>query len=634
MATLGSDAQGLPASADKEKLTSIDFGSLISLIPENIIDHYREDPTVRAAVVDQLRQVRKQIAEVWLVTSKAQLENTYFSDVGKVHQMLLNSGIKAELLSDIEQDLVKHLITQITRGFDDSKAIHYLLAAMLYCHAYQLPLKYELAPIPQWFLDDYIAFMLYRPYFKGIGEVDCYYHHIQKLLDCTHANIFTDNQNVEFWDYVASIFAQDIDLMSLYFSTKNLRCILSKRADITEFYLKNKGCQINYAFSKRPTSRKKILLGLLVRYLNPDPETYNLLPILQYLDRDKFEIIIYVLNLTDHPLEQYCQNCVERSVKLPNDFYSQAETIRADNLDILHICSMLGNFNDNLYLLALHRLARIQTTYFVSPTTTGIRNIDYYISGRLVEPAEGAQEHYRERLVKLDGTSFCFNLATELDVPTIKPDRKSIRVPDKSLVFISGASFEKIMPELQETWAKIIAAMPNAVLVLYPFSPFWITYSPEEAYKTLIATFARHGVEEKRLIMLKIKGRSNVKECLKLADVYLDSYPYSGATSALEALDVGLPVVARDGNTLRSRAGAALLRDLQISDLIADSEEAYIQLALTLGKDHELRQQRSDQIKQKMQQNPSFLNGHSYAAQLGALFQEIYRQHFQDLKSQ
>lgn len=629
MATPGSNTQGLPASADREKLTSIDFGSLISLIPENIIDHYREDPAIRASVVELLRQVRKQIAEVWLVTSEDQLEDTYISDVGNVHQMLLNSGIKAERLTDNEQDLVKQLTARITRGFDEPKAIHYLLAAMLYCDAYQLPLSYELAPIPRWLLDDHIEFMLYRPQFKEVGEVDCYYHHIKQLLDCTHANIF-NNQNIEFWRYVASIFAQELSFMGLYFSTKNLRYILSQRADISEFYLKNRGCQINYVFSERPVNRKKILLGLLVRYLNPDPETYNLLPILQYLDRDKFEIIIYFLNIAGHPLEQDCQNYAEHSVKLPNDIYSQAETIRADNLDILHICSVVSNYNDNFSLLALHRLARIQTTYFVSPTTTGIGNVDYYISGRLIEPVEGAQEHYRERLVKLDGTGFCYSPTTELDVPTIKPDRKSIRVPDKSIVFISGASFEKIMPELQETWAKIIAGMPNAILVLYPFSPFWLTNSSDQACKTLIATFAKYGVDEKRLIMLKIKGRSNVRECLKLADVYLDSYPYSGATSAFEALDIGLPLVAREGNALRSRAGAALLRDLQMPDLIADSEEAYIQLAMVLGTDHDLRRQKSELIQQKMQQNPGFLNGRSYAGQLGALFQEISRQHFQD----
>jgi len=632
MAMLGSDPQSFPASADKEKLTSIDFGSLISLIPENIIDHYREDQAIRASVVELLRQVRKQIAEVWLVTLEDQLEDTYFSDVGKVHQMLLNSGIKAELLTDIEQDLVKQLTARITKGFDEPKAIHYLLVAMLYCPAYQLPLQYELAPIPQWFLDDYIEYMLYRPHFKEVGEVDCYYHHIKQLLDCTHASIF-NNQNVEFWQYVASIFAQELDFIGLYFNTENLKSIFSKRADITEFSLKNSGYQVDYAFSERPTNRKKILLGMLVRQLTPDAETYNLVPILEHLDRDKFEIIVYVPNIINHPLEQYCQNYVERLVKLSGDLYSQVQTIRADNLDILHICSIVSNYNDNFSLLALHRLARIQTTYFVSPITTGMRNVDYYISGSLSEPEEGAQEHYRERLIKLDGTGFCYNFTTELDAPTIKPDRKSIRVPDKSIVFISGASFEKIMPELQETWAKIIAAMPNAVMVLYPFSPVWSQKYPEQYHKTLTATFARHGVEEKRLIMLKIKGRSNVRECLKLADVYLDSYPYSGATSALEALDVGLPIVAREGNALRSRAGAALLRDLQMPELIADSEEAYIQLATVLGTDPDLRQQKSEQIQQKMQQSPGFLNGRSYAAQLGALFQDISRNHFQDLES-
>jgi predicted O-linked N-acetylglucosamine transferase (SPINDLY family) len=70
---------------------------------------------------------------------------------------------------------------------------------------------------------------------------------------------------------------------------------------------------------------------------------------------------------------------------------------------------------------------------------------------------------------------------------------------------------------------------------------------------------------------------------LKLADVYLDSYPYAGANSTVDPLEVGLPTVVREGNNLRSRQGAAILRDIQLFDLIADTEEAYINLRFALG---------------------------------------------------
>jgi predicted O-linked N-acetylglucosamine transferase (SPINDLY family) len=140
------------------------------------------------------------------------------------------------------------------------------------------------------------------------------------------------------------------------------------------------------------------------------------------------------------------------------------------------------------------------------------------------------------------------------------------------------------------------------------------------------AIFAKYGIEKNRLVILKIKGRSNVKECLKLCDVYLHSYPYSGAASIVEALEVGLPTVVMDGNTLRARVGAAFLQELQIPDLIANTEESYMQLAIALGTNPELRKQKSNQIKQKMQCNPRFMDSRSYSAQIGALFQALCKQ--------
>jgi predicted O-linked N-acetylglucosamine transferase (SPINDLY family) len=303
------------------------------------------------------------------------------------------------------------------------------------------------------------------------------------------------------------------------------------------------------------------------------------------------------------------------------DLHNQVQTIRADELDIMLIGIAVTDSTKNSTLLALHRLARIQATYFVSPVTTGMRNVDYYISGNLIEPEQDAQEHYREKLLVLDGPGFCFNLAVEPEAPTVKPDRRNIGVmSDESTVFISGASPYKIIPELRETWAKILAAVPNSVLVLYP------SYSTQDLHSKISATFAKYGIEKNRLIILKIKGRSNVKECLQLADVYLHSYPYAGAASMIEALEVGLPSVVMDGNTLRSKTGAAFLRELQIPDLIANNEESYIKLAIALGTNPELRKQKCHQIQQKMHSNPRFMDSRAYSAQIGALFQELCKQ--------
>jgi len=194
---------------------------------------------------------------------------------------------------------------------------------------------------------------------------------------------------------------------------------------------------------------------------------------------------------------------------------------------------------------------------------------------------------------------------------------------------MSGANFYKIIPELRETWAKIIAAVPNSVLVLYPFSPSWSNSYPALHFlKRMKTIFAKHDIEEHRLIVLDtLPNRADVKEYLRLGDVYLDAYPHSGSHSIIDALEVGLPPITLDGNSVRSKHGAALLRELQIDDLIVNTEESYVELAIALGMNSDLRKQKSDQIKQRMQENPRFFDSQDYSAQIGALFQKLFQKY-------
>jgi hypothetical protein len=83
--------------------------------------------------------------------------------------------------------------------------------------------------------------------------------------------------------------------------------------------------------------------------------------------------------------------------------------------------------------------------------------------------------------------------------------------------------------------------------------------------------------------------------------------------------------VVLQGNALRSRHAAAYLRSLQVSDLITENEDDYIQLSVALGTNPELRKQKSHQIEQKMQDNPRFLDSRDYSAQIGVLFQDLFR---------
>ena len=587
------------------------------------IDRYHS--TSQASALTDLRQARHKIAELWLSAPADKLQNSYYGCAGKAHKMLLASGMRDEPLTDAEQREAEDLSQYVAKGFEAPEAIQYLLAAMLYRRADQLPLQYGRTAVPQWFFKDLLEFMLYFPsYFQEVGEVENYCSYMQQLVDLVHSRVFS-NPDSHIWQNLALIFADTVNFVPLYFSTSNLKDVYTKRSDILELILKARGHQIDFSFDKRPANRSKIRLGILKSSFAPISETFTTIPAFEYLDRERFEIILYVLNASDRPLDIYCQSRADKLVKLPQELRSQVEMIRADDLDILFVGSIVTNATQNIILLALHRLARLQTTYFASPVTTGIRNIDYYISGTLTEPLQEAQAQYRERLVMMNGTGFCFNYTIQKQEARINPDRKRLGISEIAVVFISGANTFKIIPELRETWAKIIAAVPNSVLVLYPFGNTWSGDRVKQPFiNKMSAIFDIYSIERNRLILLDtLANREDVKTVLKLADVYLDSYPYAGANSTVDPLEVGLPTVVREGNNLRSRQGAAILRDIQLFDLIADTEEAYINLSVALGTNAQLRKQKREEIEHKMQQQPRFLDSRAYSAALGEVFEKM-----------
>jgi len=577
----------------------------------------------------QEKKPKQNIINQWLNISEEKLEIAFNGELGKQHQDLLASGIKLQLRSNEEQQFVSELNQYIAKGWKQDKITQHFLAASLYCYPHQLPEKwFENAEVPEFLVDYFVNFMFETPsFFKEINEISQYYQYVKNWVDFIHLAVTTE-QDSSLWQQLAWFFTQRANFISLYCSTENLKEIYVKRAEIMEVALKQKGFQLEHSFPPREKNRKKIRLGILSMHFVPQTETFATLPVFEHLDRS-FEIILYTSKITNHPLEQYCESRADRLVQLPEDVQSQVEMLRQDNLDILWMVNNVTAVTHNLTLLALHRLARLQMTSFCSPTTTGMRHVDYFIAGEL--SSDGHQEQFSEQLVNLKGSGICFNYATEYEPPTIEATKAKFGIPEDKVVLISGANFYKIIPELRETWAKILAAVPNAVLVLYPFGPAWSSSYPKEPFINMLhMALEKYGAVKEQLIILEqLPTRGDVKELLKLADIYLDSYPYSGATSLLDPLSIGLPMVLMNGNALRFRQGVAMLNSIGLDHLVVQDEESYINLAVKFGTNEELRKQYREQILEKMANNPPFLDSKAYSAQIGEVLKQLFEKHIQ-----
>jgi predicted O-linked N-acetylglucosamine transferase (SPINDLY family) len=206
-------------------------------------------------------------------------------------------------------------------------------------------------------------------------------------------------------------------------------------------------------------------------------------------------------------------------------------------------------------------------------------------------------------------------------VPAKRFDRASMGIAESDVIFVNAAACFKILPEMQETWAKIIRAVDHSRLLLLPFNPNWNNTFPVKQFtRTLGAAFRRQGLGEDRIMLAgSLPSRAEVKELENIADVYLDTYPFSGSISVIDPLELGIPSVVWEGKTHRSRMAAALLRELAIPELIAHDEKSYVEISVNLATDASFRRLLRARILDSMDRKPRFINPAAYGKQLGDL---------------
>jgi predicted O-linked N-acetylglucosamine transferase (SPINDLY family) len=209
--------------------------------------------------------------------------------------------------------------------------------------------------------------------------------------------------------------------------------------------------------------------------------------------------------------------------------------------------------------------------------------------------------------------------------------RERLGLPEDALVFVTAANYFKIIPEMQHAWAKLLAAVPGSRLLVHPFNPNWSSKYPIARFcAEFDHVLAEHGVAGERLLVSteKFPSRSDVKELLSVGDIYLDSFPFGGVNSLIDPLELGIPVIAWEGQTFRARMGSSLLRAIGVDELVAADEAGYLAIATALANDLGRRQEIAARIREAMERSPVFLDTLSYSDACGDLLEAAYDQLF------
>lgn len=577
---------------------------------------------------EALRNLRLGLAEHLLSAEEGGLQELFARDYGVVFGLIIGAG-----LLDSERLPQEDQIAEAARSYfqnigGNTVDLRFLFVAVLFFRAHEISNWPLLNSVPEWMEERYFEFLFYVPeIFFRKGEAEEYLAHMRGQYAELRA-MLTKQPNARFPRKFLPKFLSKSNVIPLYFNADSLKDIMETRSELCALALRSMGAGLDYKFPKRFVGESKIRVGILDAALSPRSETYVTLPSLR-LDRTNFYVQLLTLSPALNPeLEAACRRMVDGITVLPCEVVKQVEAIRRLDLDVLLIGSNTCAVTNGQFLLSLHRLARLQMVSYCSPVTTGNKNIDAFLSGTLA-CVPGAQEQFAERLLQVSGPPGCMDYAHDRKSAVRGFSKSDFGVPEDAVLFVSGANCFKILPEMQEVWAEILQRVPGSRLLLHPFNPNWTNKYPEVRFQeSFYKTLAKWGIGLDRLIVSthKLPTRSDVVAMMAIGDVYLDTFPYSGSISLTDPLETGVPTLVCEDNSLRSRQGAALLRDIGLEELIAENAEQYIIKAIELANVPKRRNAIRGEILAAVSAKPRYLDPERYGGQLARLLEKIVRE--------
>jgi len=332
---------------------------------------------------------------------------------------------------------------------------------------------------------------------------------------------------------------------------------------------------------------RKLRLGFLSSDFCMHAVSLLTVELFELLDKSKVEVFGFCWSKEDGSyLRKRVITAMDHHIRIADISDEEAaRCIQAQGIDVL--IDLQGITSGARPNILSYRPAPIQMTYLGFPGTTGHPCIDYVIADKFLIPEE-MKPFYTEQPFYMPDVYQC----SDRQRPVGKTPAKSVyNLPEDKFIFCTFNNNYKFTPEIFRAWMQILVETPNSV--------FWLLEDNEWSKASLINEAAQLGVAAERLIFAGRVAPEDYLARYKLADLFLDAYPFNGGTTANDALFVQLPVLTYSGKTFASRMAGSLLTALGMLELITFTLEDYKKRAIELGS----HKQAFEKVKKKLVRN-------------------------------
>jgi protein O-GlcNAc transferase len=336
----------------------------------------------------------------------------------------------------------------------------------------------------------------------------------------------------------------------------------------------------------------------------------NVLPILEHHDHDRFEIHCF------STLVQHDQN-TPAFVRAADKWHEcatmnqavLADRIRSEKIDIL--IDLTLHISGNRLMTFARKPAPVQVTWAGYPGTTGLQSIDYRITDPYLDPPGKTDQFYSEKSIRLPDSFWCYR-----PIPGTPAVNSLPALDAGAITFGCLNNSAKMTTAALDLWAQVLLAVPQSRLIMLAF---------EGSLRTDISEcLSSKDIDSSRLDFVNITLPNGHMCRYHRIDISLDPIPYTGHTSTLDSLWMGVPVVTLSGKTSVARGSVTALKNVGMNELIAYSTEEYVNIAARLASDLTFLNELRGSLRTRMQTSP-LCNELKFTKDLETAYRNMWR---------